>query len=98
MNTEKTETCEIMLKTETCDNENSYNKTLSEFQQRYIEYYMDKFQNIDSIIPAEYKEKYCILFGNTVLDSADTYEEIALKKKDEQYKHISIYIYCPKME
>lgn len=48
------------------------------------------------IIPPEFRNKWCIMFGSRLFDSASTFEE-ALKKHDDLREHnISTFIIAPK--
>ncbi len=47
-----------------------------------------------NFIPQELREKYCIIFRNQVLETADTMEEAEAFQKDN-YGHIQTVIYIP---
>lgn len=63
------------------------------FEERF-ESYCKNF-NYD-IIPQEHHDKWCILFGSIVFETAFSFEE-ALKKQDDLTKHnIATFIISPK--
>jgi hypothetical protein len=53
---------------------------------RTMEYCKQLNENYDKIIPVEFWDKWCILFGSVVLDSASSFED-ALKIHDDMMAH-----------
>jgi len=50
-------------------------------------------QHQGPMVPEEFRDKYCFIFGGEVLASADTMEE--LMTKESQFCNLAYSVYCP---
>ena len=68
---------------------------LNELDIRMIESGRERSANINNVVPAELRGKYCLIFGDKVWESADTRGEIEQKA----LKHTGIFFttYIPKL-